>query len=224
MENLKTCSTCGQEKPLDEFYLRSDRQQHSSRCKECTKESARQSALKNPEKRLKHNPRYPREIVDGKLQCCQCEEWKNKDTEFGTYKDSRNGAVRPSSKCRVCERKKGAEWKRAHTTEFTKAKAKQVRDQIRAEVLAAYGGKCECCGEATPEFLTIDHIYNDGNNHRKEGQYTREGTPGPSLYRTLRKEGFPKGRVQILCWNCNCAKGKYGSCPHQKEKTNAGDI
>lgn len=221
MENLKTCSRCGQEKPFDEFYFRSDKRKQphtsSSRCKDCAKATARESRTRNKEKYLKHNPRYPRTVVDGKLACCICGEWKDKDTEFGTYKDSRNGAVRPSSKCRVCERKKGAEWKRAHTTEATKAKAKFVRDQIRVEVLAAYGGQCACCGETTPEFLTIDHIYSDGNNHRKEGRYTREGVAAPSLYRWLRKEGFPKDRVQILCWNCNCAKGKYGICPHQKE-------
>lgn len=227
MENPKTCSRCGHPKPIEEFYLRHGRQgqQRSSWCKNCTKEAGCESRRRTREQRLKHNPRYPREIIDGKLCCCKCGEWKDQDTEFRTYKDSRgSGAVRPVSYCRACDRQRSAEWKRGHTTELTKAKAKVVRDQIRAEVLAAYGGKCACCGEAAPEFLTIDHIYNDGNNHRKGGFYTREGIAGPSLYRWLRKEGFPKGRVQILCWNCNCAKGKYGICPHQKEKTNATDV
>jgi hypothetical protein len=35
-------------------------------------------------------------------------------------------------------------------------------------VLAAYGGKCVCCGEAEEAFLTLDHVNNDGKQHRAE--------------------------------------------------------
>lgn len=42
------------------------------------------------------------------------------------------------------------------------------RRRLRAEVIAAYGGRCACCGEATPEFLSIDHVNNDGAQHRRE--------------------------------------------------------
>ena len=38
----------------------------------------------------------------------------------------------------------------------------------RAKVIAYYGGKCACCGESAFEFLTIDHINNNGSMHRKE--------------------------------------------------------
>ena len=34
------------------------------------------------------------------------------------------------------------------------------------------------------------------------------------IYRWLIKHKFPSG-IQILCHNCNLAKGYYGSCPHQ---------
>lgn len=30
-----------------------------------------------------------------------------------------------------------------------------------------------------------------------------------------RKNNYPKG-FQVLCHNCNLAKGFYGKCPHQK--------
>jgi len=35
------------------------------------------------------------------------------------------------------------------------------------------------------------------------------------LYSWLKKNNFPKG-FQVLCMNCNFAKGKLGKCPHQK--------
>ena len=31
----------------------------------------------------------------------------------------------------------------------------------------------------------------------------------------IKKNNFPKG-FQILCHNCNVAKGIYGECPHEK--------
>lgn len=82
--------------------------------------------------------------------------------------------------------------------------------QLREEVMAAYGGRCACCGEAEDQFLTIDHI--DG--HPKGVGAPRSGN---GLYLMLRREGFPEG-YQVLCWNCNCAKGFYGMCPHKRAK------
>jgi len=81
---------------------------------------------------------------------------------------------------------------------------------IRQEVLDHYGNKCVCCGETTPEFLAIDHINGGGNKHRKE-----VGGSGPVMYRWLKKNNYPEG-FQILCHNCNMAKGFYGACPHLK--------
>lgn len=78
----------------------------------------------------------------------------------------------------------------------------------------AYGGVCVCCGESEPNFLTFDHIYNDGASQRRRGKF-RNGIG--SIARYLKREGYPEG-FQILCYNCNCAKGFYGMCPHQKEK------
>jgi predicted restriction endonuclease len=81
---------------------------------------------------------------------------------------------------------------------------------LRLEVLAHYGGKCACCGESVPEFLAIDHINGGGCQHRKE-------IPGGNVCAWLKKNNYPEG-FQVLCHNCNMAKGFYGHCPHQKEE------
>lgn len=96
-------------------------------------------------------------------------------------------------------------------------KAREMRkrrnDQVRDEVLAHYGTTCSCCGEAERRFLTIDHVHNDGAEHR-----AIFGTGGSNLYYWLRRNNYPPG-FQTLCWNCN--SGRYlngGVCPHQELK------
>ena len=82
--------------------------------------------------------------------------------------------------------------------------------RIRAQVFAAYGGAhCACCSEATPEFLSIDHIAG-----RVE---PTEKLTGIRLYYWLKRNGYPFG-FQVLCHNCNMAKGLYGQCPHENAK------
>jgi hypothetical protein len=85
--------------------------------------------------------------------------------------------------------------------------------RIKLLVIAAYGGCCVCCGETTYEFLSIDHKYNDGAEERR--RLGRKAQPGLALMRLIIRENFPK-RYQLLCFNCNMAKGFYGKCPHRK--------
>jgi len=82
------------------------------------------------------------------------------------------------------------------------------RFELRLQALEAYGGKCACCGENTPEFLQFDHKNNDGYIHRKNN--TARG--GIALW--LKQNGYPD-TIQLLCGNCHAAKSFYGRCPHE---------
>jgi hypothetical protein len=89
------------------------------------------------------------------------------------------------------------------------ARLKKNHQKIRSEVISYYSKgslKCACCGETENMFLCIDHIEGGGYKDRR----FRCGT---QLYRWLRKNSFPTG-FQVLCHNCNLAKGFYGECPH----------
>ena len=88
------------------------------------------------------------------------------------------------------------------------------RRKLKAEVLGHYGGKCACCGEAELMFLTIDHVDDNGADHRREvGDGT--GFCGAEFYRWLRANDYPEG-FQVLCANCNCGKQWNGGiCPHK---------
>jgi hypothetical protein len=98
---------------------------------------------------------------------------------------------------------------------------REYRRRIRQEMFAAYGSVCACCGEHRIEFLSLDHLNNDGWHHRM--QFTKNGRYGQSqLILDLRKRGWPKEGLQILCMNCNHAKGRRGNltheCPHERER------
>lgn len=89
-------------------------------------------------------------------------------------------------------------------------RARERCQKQRTEALEAYGKQCACCGEDEVAFLVINHIENNGAEHRRE-----IGTG--NLYGWLKSNKFPTG-FQTLCWNCNAAKAIYGVCPHQKKK------
>jgi len=92
--------------------------------------------------------------------------------------------------------------------------SKEANKKRRIIVLEYYSGKlpkCACCGESTYEFLSIDHINGGGNKHRKE--MGMKNGKGGNIYHWLIKNNFPEG-YQVLCHNCNMAKGFYGICPH----------
>lgn len=92
-------------------------------------------------------------------------------------------------------------------------KSKLKHASLKEQVFEHYGLKCSCQKCPNPEpglaFLTIDHVKNDGAEHRKTTSF---------LYPWLVKNNFPEG-FQTLCWNCNCAKGiNLGVCPHLENR------
>ena len=81
-----------------------------------------------------------------------------------------------------------------------------------------YDIKCNCCGERQMEFLSIDHVNNDGAEHRRTAKNSHGHLTGNHIIYWLIQNNYPPG-FQILCMNCNHAKGKDPEhlCPHQKE-------
>lgn len=80
--------------------------------------------------------------------------------------------------------------------------ARRSIDKLRQDTFDAYGGRCKDCGETDLIVLVLDHIKDDAAIDRavtgKRG--------GFHLYRRLRLAGFPQGRYQVLCHNCNFRK------------------
>lgn len=101
--------------------------------------------------------------------------------------------------------------------ESERSRGVQYWSNLRHEAIMAYGGyKCACCGETEPLFLSIDHINNDGAEHRRSLGYEGNGKGASSAtYSWLKKNGYPGG-FQVLCMNCNTGKARNnGICPHK---------
>lgn len=130
-------------------------------------------------------------------------------TDFPLYR-SQPGRRRQCQDCRL-EWRRGYYQRRKKTAagERDKATNNAISRRLRLEVIAAYGGACECCGETEINLLNVDHIFNDGAEDR------RQFMAGAKLYYYLRRNGFPRDRYQLLCISCNAGKAKYGDCPHR---------
>jgi hypothetical protein len=130
------------------------------------------------------------------LRCPRCKKVKPL-AEFYLRKDGR----RPHSWCKVCN------------LEHRKARFRE--DRIAALLHYSAGDiKCACCGERTIDFLTLDHVNNDGAAHRRSLGVGRIG--GQSFYARLRVAGYTYPYLAVACFNCNMARAFHaGLCPHR---------
>jgi hypothetical protein len=158
--------------------------------------------------------------------CKRCGETKPV-TDFyhrGYRAKVRGGKTSPSNECKECtkERTRTRYYGPTHAEikEQSNGHGKSKRSIIKAIVFAKYSGgnehKCACCGETELQFLTLDHIDNDGARFRRK-TFGRSTAAGYTTYSWLLKNGFPQNlNLQVLCANCQHGKRmNNGICPHQ---------
>jgi len=104
---------------------------------------------------------------------------------------------------------------------------------LKDQFIEMYGWVCACCGESNPAFLTLDHVKNDGTEHRNKHTHVRfeevesNGIKFPrflglstnrvALMKEVLSEYRPD-RYRILCYNCNFGRAHNGGlCPHKRE-------
>ena len=86
-------------------------------------------------------------------------------------------------------------------TDLVKSKTHNYRLNIKKEVLDHYGtdgAKCAVCGETKLNFLCLDHINNDGAEHRRKFNIN-------SQYLWAKRNKYPPV-FQVLCHNHNIIK------------------
>ena len=108
---------------------------------------------------------------------------------------------------------KHAEWQKNNPERYSIYNQRWHRN-LKKEVLEHYGGtKCanQECNETEIRKLQVDHINNDGAEHRR--RLTGENS-FYHFYRWLKKNGFPNDPpLQVLCRKCNQEK----ETKHMKE-------
>lgn len=74
---------------------------------------------------------------------------------------------------------------------------------MKLEAVAAYGGSCVGCASEEASQLQLDHVKNNGHQHRL---LISKGRAGADFYRALKKEGWPSGGnfpIELRCFDCH---------------------
>lgn len=138
-------------------------------------------------------------------------KYKNKKQDYNyLYREAKKSA----NLCRSCGNKKNITTNSCNKCNLKqKIKDRERNRQLKIMVIYYYSNgnmKCSCCGESYIEFLTIEHIHGGGKKHQQIVNRFGNG-----YYRWLIENNFPNG-IDVMCMNCNWAKGKFGKCPHKK--------
>lgn len=139
-------------------------------------------------------------------------------SDFPESKDHPDGH---RARCRKCLWKQTRAWRfkspdshlkatiryREHNRNKLREDQKERRWKMKLEIVNAYGGRCSCCGEDEPKFLSIDHVDKGGTFHKRCIGTSRQ-------YAWLKAHGFPQPGFRLLCFNCHLAITFWGECPH----------
>ena len=96
----------------------------------------------------------------------------------------------------------------------------KARARAKLKLYEEFGFKCSCCGEKHPYFLTLEHKLGNNPSRRKRSKSGMVNTKiQPQLINEAAKDGWDRTKYDLLCINCNFAKGHFGECPHQSGVT-----
>lgn len=100
------------------------------------------------------------------------------------------------------------EWIERNRERYYQAK-KEYRHKRKIEALHYYSNgsmACAHCGyDKDLDALCLDHINDDGADHRRSMNNDRMRRGGTTIYERLHAKGWIEG-LQVLCFNCNTIK------------------
>lgn len=153
----------------------------------------------------------PNSLPDTKA-CCGCGQVFPATKQYFYYRKNKTGGRSPLNPCIACRRK----WEetRPSRAEYDKQYVAKLRLQVLQHYSRSKVPYCACCGEDEYKFMALDHIEGNGLKHRRAAV---KSLSTKLYYLWIIKNGFPP-MFQVLCHNCNMAKGFHGECPHQKPR------
>ncbi len=177
---------------------------------------------------------WPRRLANGLCKLCGKENFRPK---FKTCKDcgEKNASKLRQYRderialglCRYCSKPKDPNETihmcsdcRKRTQEYCARTYESRKVKYKQAVFDIYEQKCNCCGETTIPFLSIDHVNNNGNEHRRQ-VFKRNSAGNMWVWVSSQnsKGLLKKDDFQILCHNCNHGRHINGGiCPHQEQK------
>lgn len=176
----------------------------NSRCERCQ--------IQQSERSKKHYEKHTKLV-----SCFRCNKDKNRSgaycneclNEINLEKKNKRQFWKENGLCTMCGKQQDASGLLCKNC-LLKRSGRHL--SLKTKVMEAYGGSCVCCGDTFIGRLTIDHICNNGAEHRRE--LGNKG--GSGFYQFLIKNNFPPD-YQVLCSSCNLCKHTMGYCPHGDE-------
>ena len=110
----------------------------------------------------------------------------------------------------IRDRENNQRWIRENRERYNRSK-REYRYRLKLEALAIYGNgvvACVQCGFSDARALVIDHVNDDGKEHRRALKVagTNSGS-GTNIHEALKARGWPNDPpLQTLCANCNLIK------------------
>lgn len=155
------------------------------------------------------------------VNCESCREFNNSKTKRYIKRNRENNLcvtcgksppVENRKRCQSCSDKRSEWYQGSETQKKDIARRNKRRDQV----FNHYGAFCSCCSESEKNFLSIDHIDGNGNEHRK-----KINKAGSTFFKWLVDNNFPP-EFQTLCMNCNFGRYRNGGiCPHEHKNKNS---
>lgn len=211
----KSCSVC-RKKNNESARRSSEKKRRLGLCLWCGKKAPGRKRLcvlcrkKSSEFYKKRNKRLHRQKRCSRCGTAKPPRGRRTCDECNDYMLSQQQERKKKGLCGSCSNKaRPGKWSCQKCYNAQKTSYKKNKE----EVVAAYGGKCNCCGETEISFLCIDHVNGNGSRERKRLGY--QGA-GPAFYRRLKRLGYPKRNYQLLCMNCNASKHLLGECAHKR--------
>lgn len=203
MTNKKTCSICGKEKLVSEFY----RNEHyhgglTSHCRQCNNQRMSQQRKRNV---AKHTDEwYEKELKSGKTKLCSTCGKDKPITEFFRSRHRVDGFTLKCKKCRVKIHREWTKENRAISNAIARKSMKRRYGKMRLEALQIVSGsvkpKCSNCGCALIELLEINHMYGGGNKERRQRNYKCK-----PFYADIVNGKRRTDDLDVLCGVCNRA-------------------
>lgn len=208
---VQICPQCNIEKELNinNFFKNNIKKSgFDTKCKECRKISSKQYRIENREEVNQKHRETSRKNYNSQKKKQYYELNKQKILLVKQEYRKRNSE-------KIRDRYKN--WRELNHDELSKQKS-SYRLSIINTTLELLGSICVLCGESNKEFLTIDHLNQDGNEDRKKF-HNSIGWKKRILTGELNKENY-----RVLCHNCNNSIYIDHPIHHLKNNTESGII
>lgn len=120
-----------------------------------------------------------------------------------------------ATQCKPCRKGRMAAYYVEHRSRINGQNVRAF-NAVRESVLTSLGARCASCGEAEPEFLSVDHLNNDRKSERSSSSLTWK--------RDIASGRADPSRYQVLCRNCNESKQRLNPVQLIRAKETVGEL